>query len=153
MAVLLKVSDWLNSVSNGVVDMEDALCTFLRIAKIESQKSLAPYKLGCVIAKKRRIIGRGYNLYRTDPRMGVGYHQFYHAETKALKDALSRGHEVEGATAYIYREGGLLAKPCVHCQKILKSFGITEFVYTQGIKYESNGNTKEAEQRRATVRA
>ena len=69
--------------------MEDGLCRFLRIAKKESLKSHAPYKLGCVIVQKRKIIGRGYNLYRTDPRMGVGYHQYYHAETKALKEALS----------------------------------------------------------------
>ena len=99
--------------------MEDALCTFLRIAKIESQKSLAPYKLGCVIARKRKILGRGYNVYKTHPKLGVGYHGFFHAETKAIQDALSRGHDLEGATAYIYREGGLLAKPCVHCQRIL----------------------------------
>lgn len=133
--------------------MEDALCTFLRIAKIESQKSLAPYKLGCVIARKRKILGRGYNVYKTHPKLGVGYHGFFHAETKAIQDALSRGHDLEGATAYIYREGGLLAKPCVHCQKILKSFGITEFVYTQGINYEPNGNLKEAQQRGTAVGA
>jgi deoxycytidylate deaminase len=153
MVVWLRVSGWLNFVNSAVPDMDDALCTFLRIAKIESQKSLAPYKLGCVIAKKRRILGRGYNVYKTHPKLGVGYHGFFHAETKAIQDALSRGHDLEGATAYIYREGGLLAKPCVHCQKILKSFGITEFVYTQGITYESNGNSEEVEQRRITVRS
>ena len=145
MAVLLKVSVSQNSVKSQLADMEDGLCRFLRIAKKESFKSHAPYKLGCVIVQKRKIIGRGYNLYRTDPHMGVGYHQYYHAETKALKEALSKGYDVEGATAYIYREGGLLAKPCVNCQKVLRSFGITEFVYTQGIKYESTGHSQEAQ--------
>lgn len=145
MAVLLKVSVSQNSVKSQLADMEDGLCRFLRIAKKESLKSHAPYKLGCVIVQKRKIIGRGYNLYRTDPRMVVGYHQYYHAETKALKEALSKGYDVEGATAYIYREGGLLAKPCVNCQKVLRSFGITEFVYTQGIKYESTGHSQEAQ--------
>jgi deoxycytidylate deaminase len=145
MAVLHKVSVSQNSVKSQLADMEDGLCRFLRIAKKESLKSHAPYKLGCVIVQKRKIIGRGYNLYRTDPRMGVGYHQYYHAETKALKEALSKGYDVEGATAYIYREGGLLAKPCVNCQRVLRSFGITEFVYTQGIKYESTGHSQEAQ--------
>jgi deoxycytidylate deaminase len=151
MVVLHRASGWLNCVNSAEPDMEDALCTFLRIAKIESEKSLAPYKLGCVIARKRRILGRGYNVYKTHPTLGVGYHGFFHAETKAIQDALSRGHDLEGATAYIYREGGLLAKPCVHCQKILKSFGITEFVYTQGITYEPNRDSEEVKQRRVTV--
>ncbi len=151
MVVLHRASGWLNCVNSVVPDMEDALCRFLRIAKKESLKSHAPYKLGCVIVQKRKIIGKGFNLYRTDPQMGIGYHQYYHAETKALKNALSKGYDVEGATAYIYREGGLLAKPCVNCQRVLKSFGITKFVYTQGINYEPNRDSEEVKQRRATV--
>jgi len=151
MVVLHRASVSLKCVKIKMPDMQDSLCRFLRIAKKESLKSHAPYKLGCVIVQKRKIIGRGFNLYRTDPQMGVGYHQYYHAETKALKDALSKGYDVEGATAYIYREGGLLAKPCANCQRVLKSFGITKFVYTQGINYESNGNSQETQQRRIAI--
>lgn len=110
--------------------MDDGLCTFLRIAKIESQKSLAPYKLGCVIARKRRVLSRAHNVYKTDPVLGVGYHGYFHAETKAIKNAINSGHDLIGATAYIYRENGLLAKPCKHCMALLIKYGLKKVIFT-----------------------
>jgi diaminohydroxyphosphoribosylaminopyrimidine deaminase/5-amino-6-(5-phosphoribosylamino)uracil reductase len=55
-------------------------------------------RVGCVLVKDEHIIGEGY----TQP---AGQD---HAEIRALKDALSRGHDPRGATAYVSLE------PCSH---------------------------------------
>lgn len=55
-------------------------------------------RVGCVLVKDELVIGEGY----TQP---AGQD---HAEVRALKDALSRGHDPRGATAYVSLE------PCSH---------------------------------------
>jgi len=55
-------------------------------------------RVGCVLVKDEHIIGEGY----TQP---AGQD---HAEVRALKDALSRGNDPRGATAYVSLE------PCSH---------------------------------------
>lgn len=55
-------------------------------------------RVGCVLVKDEHIIGEGY----TQP---AGQD---HAEVRALKDALSRGNDPHGATAYVSLE------PCSH---------------------------------------
>lgn len=57
--------------------------------------------VGCVLVKANRIVGEGYHAYYG----GV------HAEVSALEDALTRGEDVEGATAYVTLE------PCAHFGK------------------------------------
>lgn len=54
--------------------------------------------VGCVLVKDGGIIGKGFH-----PRAGMP-----HAEVFALRDTLSSGHEVRGATAYVTLE------PCSH---------------------------------------
>lgn len=55
-------------------------------------------RVGCVIVKDNQIIGEGF----TQPPGGN------HAEIEALNDAMSKGHDVRGATAYVTLE------PCSH---------------------------------------
>src|SRR5437868_3138336 len=55
-------------------------------------------RVGCVLMKHGEIIGQGY----TQP---AGQD---HAEIQAMKDALSRGHDPAGSTAYVTLE------PCSH---------------------------------------
>ncbi|MDY7579807.1 bifunctional diaminohydroxyphosphoribosylaminopyrimidine deaminase/5-amino-6-(5-phosphoribosylamino)uracil reductase RibD [Herbaspirillum sp. RTI4] len=55
-------------------------------------------RVGCVIVLNGRVIGAGH----TQPPGGN------HAEIEALNNALARGHEVRGATAYVTLE------PCSH---------------------------------------
>ncbi|MCR5346591.1 MAG: bifunctional diaminohydroxyphosphoribosylaminopyrimidine deaminase/5-amino-6-(5-phosphoribosylamino)uracil reductase RibD [Fretibacterium sp.] len=74
--------------------------------------------VGCVLVRDSRIIGEGYH-----QRCGGD-----HAEIKALKDASSRGEDVQGATAYVTLE------PCCHfgrtppCAQRLVEEGITRVV-------------------------
>jgi diaminohydroxyphosphoribosylaminopyrimidine deaminase/5-amino-6-(5-phosphoribosylamino)uracil reductase len=56
-----------------------------------------PY-VGCVIVRDGQVLGEGAHLYDN----------YDHAEIVALKQAASRGHSVEGATAYVTLE------PCSH---------------------------------------
>ena len=55
-------------------------------------------RVGCVLVKNGEVIGEGF----TQP---AGQD---HAEIRALKDARSRGHDTNGATAYVTLE------PCSH---------------------------------------
>ena len=55
-------------------------------------------RVGCVLMKDGLVIGEGY----TQP---AGQD---HAEIQAMKDAISRGHDPAGATAYVTLE------PCSH---------------------------------------
>jgi diaminohydroxyphosphoribosylaminopyrimidine deaminase / 5-amino-6-(5-phosphoribosylamino)uracil reductase len=55
-------------------------------------------RVGCVIVKSNRVIGEGYTQPPGQP----------HAEVQALNDAVNRGFDVRGATAYVTLE------PCSH---------------------------------------
>ena len=55
-------------------------------------------KVGCVIVKDELVLGQGWT-------QAVGQ---AHAEVMALRDAISLGHDVRGATAYVTLE------PCSH---------------------------------------
>lgn len=75
-------------------------------------------RVGCVLMKHGEIIGQGY----TQP---AGQD---HAEIQAMKDALSRGHDPAGSTAYVTLE------PCSHfgrtppCAEALVRAGIARVV-------------------------
>lgn len=105
----------------------------MRLAIKESEKSHARFKLGCVVAKGKKVIGRGYNSYHTHPR-GSGKYQTRHAEVAAIMDAKRAGHDLSSASIYIYRRGNNLAKPCSDCQKLIDEVGIKK-VYYSGYRY------------------
>ncbi len=75
--------------------------------------------VGCVIARGGEVLGMGAHR-----RFGGR-----HAETRALASAVSKGHDVRGATAYVTLE------PCAHtgkqppCTTALIDAGIAEVVY------------------------
>jgi diaminohydroxyphosphoribosylaminopyrimidine deaminase / 5-amino-6-(5-phosphoribosylamino)uracil reductase len=55
-------------------------------------------RVGCVLVNNNQMIGEGWH-----ERSGEG-----HAEVMALRDAAARGHNPQGATAYVTLE------PCSH---------------------------------------
>ncbi|MFZ6775459.1 bifunctional diaminohydroxyphosphoribosylaminopyrimidine deaminase/5-amino-6-(5-phosphoribosylamino)uracil reductase RibD [Undibacterium sp. Ji83W] len=75
-------------------------------------------KVGCVIVRDGQVLGEGW----TQP---VGQ---AHAEVQALRDAVAKGHDVRGATAYVTLE------PCSHfgrtppCANGLRDAGIARVV-------------------------
>lgn len=74
--------------------------------------------VGCVLVKNNIIIGEGYH-----PKIGLS-----HAEIFALQDAITKGYDTHGATAYVTLE------PCSHvgrtppCSDALIKAGITRVV-------------------------
>ncbi|MEY4328393.1 MAG: riboflavin biosynthesis protein RibD, partial [Pseudomonadota bacterium] len=75
-------------------------------------------RVGCVLVKEHQIIGQGWH-----ERAGEG-----HAEVMALRDAAARGHNTQGATAYVTLE------PCSHqgktppCAEALIKAGVSRVV-------------------------
>lgn len=106
--------------------------TMMRIAKLMSRKSNAPnFKMGAVIARGRKILGLGANdVIKTHPKSNSPYAHI-HAELAAILNART---DVSGSTLYIFRAGSneapLLAKPCKHCQILIKKENIKFVVYS-----------------------
>ena len=89
--------EWFNRWMYSAVDHQ-----FMSEALAEAQKSLylsnPNPRVGCVIVKDGKVIGRGFTQEVGGP----------HAEVQALGDAQSQGHSVEGSTVYVTLE------PCNH---------------------------------------
>lgn len=104
---------------------------FLALARQISKKSdHHTHKMGCVIAKGKKVLGSGFNVLKTHPRSPHAYKSI-HAEFMA---AANSGYEIEGATAYVFRQQKngtwAMAKPCESCWKFLMECGVKEVVYS-----------------------
>jgi deoxycytidylate deaminase len=106
---------------------------FIELALKLATKSEYYQKVGCVIVKGNRVIGLGFNKpNKTHPMSNNRFHNV-HAELDAILGHTAE--ELEGATAYVarIRNNGTvgLAKPCEHCQELLKRMGIKTVIYTK----------------------
>ena len=73
----------------------------IKLAK-KGGASVSPNPLvGCIILKNNQVIGKGYHQYFGGP----------HAEVNAIRDALSKGHDLKGSSLYVNLE------PCSHYGK------------------------------------
>lgn len=106
--------------------------SLMRIAKLMSRKSNARnFRIGSVIARGRKIMGLGANdVVKTHPKSNSP-HGHIHAELSAMLNARA---DITGATLYVFRAGNkeapLLAKPCKHCQALIKQSGLKFVVYS-----------------------
>lgn len=103
-----------------------------RISIKMALQSTSRFKVGCVIAKGRRILCAGYNdMGTTHPRMGTL--KRLHAEVHAL---VSPHSNIVGGDAYVCRvmaDGTLgLARPCPICIEALRLYGIKTIYFTSG---------------------
>lgn len=107
------------------------------VAFKESQKSSCRTRHGAIVAKGGRVLGRGHNSYRSHGgQWGGGPLKTLHAEAAAVRDAVSRGIDVRGATIYVTRgDANRISKPCPSCQALLERHGFSKIVYT-----DENGN-------------
>ena len=107
------------------------------VAFKESQKSSCRTRHGAIVAKNGRVLGRGHNSYRSHGgQWGGGPLKTLHAEAAAVRDAVSRGIDVRGATIYVTRgDANRISKPCPSCQALLERHGFSKIVYT-----DKNGN-------------
>lgn len=97
-------------------------------------------RVGCVILKGSKIIGRGFNKLRhqstikTDHWLGS-----VHAEVSAVLDAIKCGklRDLKGSTVFVSRilKDGThaISCPCVDCMKVLRGVGVKKVVFTTNV--------------------
>ena len=102
----------------------------MRIAIKESKKSTQHFKLGAVIADGKRVLAKGFNNHKSNPRYGSGVFKSTHAEGAAIRDAVSKGIDLRGKSIYIYRRNNRISKPCACCQKLIDKHGISQIIYS-----------------------
>jgi deoxycytidylate deaminase len=113
--------------------MTKADIRMLELARRISQKADYYQKVGCVVAKKSRVLGMGYNHpQKTHPKATTPF-QTIHAELSASLGISF--DEIRGATAYVARlshDGNdALAMPCSHCMAMLRSLFVKKVVFTR----------------------
>lgn len=105
----------------------------------EAKKSAMQFRVGAVVLKGGKILGRGHNTVRS--RSGTFKRAMrtpmasMHAEIAAL--LVTHRKNLKGSTIVVARIsfGELClgnAKPCLHCTKMLKLYGVKKVVYTTG---------------------
>lgn len=110
----------------------------IRIALKEAKKSICTNRHGSVVVNKKSVLGQGHNTYKSHPKWGAkilhstGQYEFttVHAEANAIKNAISKGIDIKGATLYVTRVGGKNSKPCKSCQQFIIKYGIRKVIYT-----------------------
>jgi len=103
----------------------------MRLAQRESEKGYGKYQIGsCIVNRKGKVVGRGYNRPVTHPTFGNEHSGNLHAEASALIHALKSGKSLSGGSCFVYRVGGNIAKPCPCCQEFLRSHGITTVYFS-----------------------
>lgn len=88
------------------------------------------HKMGAVIARGNKLISIGFNKKRTHP-LSRGRFNNIHCELSAIINAQG---DTRGAEIYIYRETKqgqkAMARPCPHCQNLIREFGLKVSYYT-----------------------
>ena len=109
----------------------------IRIASKQANRSTFKYKIGAALVKGSSILGVGHNeINRYTKQWRQHWPGSLHAEESAILMALKKsGHAaLIGSTLFVSRvtpSGELaLAKPCRHCQAVLKAFQIKDVHYT-----------------------
>ena len=130
-------------------------------ARIEAERSeYRPFKLGCVITYKGRIIGRGKNSTKSHPlqkKYNRKYRHFnctrgefvndsVHAEIAAIASVpYAVGKDIDWSKVHVYvyricngkKHGYGNARPCPACMNAIKDMGIKNVYYTdeEGLGY------------------
>jgi deoxycytidylate deaminase len=98
---------------------------FILAQKMSLLSDHRKHHVGAVILRRDRVIGVGFNQRKSHPRSPHTW--TIHAELKAI---LNAREDLTGCTIYVYREhrNGALAcaRPCIHCQVLLKEVGIVQ---------------------------
>lgn len=109
---------------------------FFNLAKKLAESSdYEQHPMGAVIARGNKLISVGFNRKRTHPLSKTRFANI-HSELSAIINA--RG-DTKGAEIYIYRETKdgkpALARPCIHCQALIREFGLKVSYYTSESGY------------------
>lgn len=100
------------------------------LAEKLAMKSQVRHKMSAVIYNKKGVINTGYNrwLYKGTRKRAYGKYSI-HAEIDCMLGVSKQ--EMIGASIYIYRQRGNLAKPCLHCMHQLIKNGVTNIYWSE----------------------
>lgn len=93
------------------------------------------YKVGAVIVRGSNIISSGNNTLKTHSKHihWPNHVCSVHAEHNVIRHAQHRNIDLNGATIYVARIGGLqISKPCNMCMSCIRKSGIRTIVYSNG---------------------
>lgn len=106
----------------------------MKMAQMQAHKSEEPNRHGCIIAKRRTIVGLGCNKGKTHPAAVKCYSGCIHAELAAVLSANTS--KLVGADIFVcrvykqdYNEIGL-SRPCIHCMDLIRRSKIKQIYYT-----------------------
>lgn len=105
----------------------------IRLAKkiAEANDNHPQWMLGAVLSRGGSVISVGWNKPKNDPSMDIPYaYLSIHAEA----DAIRQVYDATDCVLYVARkrrDGNFgLAKPCKHCQILIRENGIKKVIYT-----------------------
>ena len=104
------------------------------VAKEQANRSSCNYRLGACVVKRRKVLGKACNAYKTHPETNKdpAFLKGLHAELGACLNT-SR-NQLEGSDLFVVRilknNSLALSRPCVICQEVLKRFGVSRVFYT-----------------------
>lgn len=109
--------------------------------EVAKSSSYYPYKIGCVIFNKKRIISSGFNAVRSFSLINDKYKKYIescHAEQAAIMRVRNKRKLWNASMIVIrinhYSEMISMAKPCENCMKSIRFFHIRDLYYS-----DSNG--------------
>ena len=95
---------------------------WIRVANLEARKSNHIHKMGAIVVKGGRVLGKAANLSKP---YGMICNKGRHAEVRAI----SRCGCTVGATLIVTRHQGTCSKPCPDCMEAIRAAGIIEIGY------------------------
>lgn len=108
-----------------------------RLAVKQALLSSFRQRLGATLTKGKRILGVGYNeVNRGSRHWTQSWSGSLHAEEAAILSAIKQHgiSELRNSTLHVVRlskSGHLaMAKPCTHCQELLRRFQIKKILYS-----------------------
>jgi tRNA(Arg) A34 adenosine deaminase TadA len=109
---------------------------YIDFAVEEAEKSIVPYRHGCIAVSSGKIIARGHNHNRTTSRDGLISNRVCscHAEIDVLRKCL-RLNKPNKISLYIVRLGTnnniMSSSPCIECYKQMQKFAIKSVIYSE----------------------
>ncbi len=108
-----------------------------RLAIKQAKRSSFKQQLGATLSKGKRILGVGFNETNRNTKHWTQYWEgSIHAEEAAILQAVKKHgiSELRNSTLHVVRlskSGNLaMAKPCSHCQELLRRFQIKKVLYS-----------------------
>jgi tRNA(Arg) A34 adenosine deaminase TadA len=96
--------------------------------------SVEPNRHGCVVVRRGKVVGRGWNKSKTHPAATIYHSGHMHAELSAI--VATNSDDLRGADLFVsrvYRDKSDtlgLSRPCEQCMSLIRNAGIRRIFFT-----------------------